>query len=48
MEHCCEAIVGDKISMYTFKKVVYVKTKSAAPTNVGEMLSLELLKPLGM
>lgn len=48
MEHCCEAIVGDKISMYPFKKVVYVKTKSATPTTVGEMLSLEFLKPLGM
>lgn len=34
--------------MYPFKKVVDVKTKSAAPTTVGEMLSLEFLKPLGM
>ncbi|HCN9193319.1 TPA: addiction module antidote protein, HigA family, partial [Escherichia coli] len=25
-----------------------MKTKSAAPTTVGEMLSLEFLKPLGM
>jgi len=34
--------------MYPFKKVVYVKTKSAAPTTVREMLSLEFLKSLGM
>jgi len=48
LEHCCEAIAGDKIYVCPFEKVVDVKTKSAAPTAVGEMLSLEFLKPLGM
>lgn len=48
LEHSCEAISGDKICVCLFKKVVAVKTKSAAPTTVGEMLSLEFLKPLGM
>jgi addiction module HigA family antidote len=34
--------------VYIFKKATDVKTKSAAPTTVGEMLLFEFLKPLGI